>query len=557
MKARIISAVLVLAACFVLIYAAGSVSAGEKQVNITERSIFGDSAYADGIELGCGGFAGDSGSYRLAWESSYKFAEKGGEAEQETSFVKYKAAELKITESSYLQIESEPAIPTVLDIIEDGAAYEREGGRTAELMREIFTADAAENAAKLKAKCTKSTNNEIAVYLKDFLRYYPVNLSIYDGGTGKFLQFEDISNIGTENEESFAQLNRFFRIPVLEKQRSFYSFDLASNGKINFFMDFGNVNESGSDFTEEAFELYMRGYDTGTAFYMLFDAHIEYPADTASERADAVVDTSLIPGGYGIYRLPYGSQNGELSIGEPETVYSLDPKNYNEIVSISPDGENMLITVSDGKSIHAELISLKDMKAVQRIELPIFSGKTAAAENGLLKYVGHREVELTEGGSEAATLFYTNGCYCLLSYENGRYKSELSFTADEMNMGNETESLYSLGILGSLDSDASIRLAYDGSRLAVLGCCDILDQLCEFNSYENLTRYLRYSCALDVAVADSEGLRYYGRLDTNLSDFGESQNDSSLDGLDGNDEFFSDAPYSLTQPQREKLWIRL
>lgn len=557
MKARIISAVLVLAACFVLIYAAGSVSAGEKQVNITERTIFGDSAYADGVELGCGGFAGDSGSYRLAWESSYKFAAEESEVEQETSFVKYKATGLKILEGNYLQIESDPAIPTVLDIIEYGAAYETEGGTKAEFMREIFTADAAENAAKLKAKCTKPTNNEKAVYLKDFLRYYPVNLNIYDRGTGEFLQFEDISNLETENEESFAQLNRFFRIPVLEKQRRFYSFDLASNGKINFFMDFGNVNESGSDFTEEAFELYMRGYDSGSAFYMLFDAHIEYPADSARERADAVVDTSLIPGGYGIYRLPYESQSGELSVGEPETVYRLDPKNYNEIVSISPDGENMLITVRDGKSIHAELISLKDMKLVQRIELPIFSGKTADAENGLLKYVGHREVELTEGGAEAATLFYTDGCYCLLSYENGRYKSELSFTAEEMNMGNETESLYSLGILGSFDSDESIRLAYDGSRLTVLGCCDILDQLSGFDSYENLTRFLRYSCALDVAVADSEGLRYYGRLNTNLSDFGESKNGSSPDGLDGNDEFFSDSPYSLTQMQREKLWIRL
>lgn len=557
MKARIISSVLVLAACFVLIYAAGSVDAIEKQVNITERTIFGDSAYADGINVGCGGFAGDYGSYRLAWESSYKFAAEASEVEQETSFVKYKAAELRITESNDLQIESDPAIPTVLDIIEDAGAYENEGGRKAELMREIFTADAAENAVKLKAECTKPAKNEIAVHLKDFLRYYPVNLNIYDRRTGEFLQFEDISYIGTENEESFAQLNRFFRIPVLEKQRRFYSFDLGSNEKINFFMDFGNVNESGSDFTEEAFELYMRGYDTGTAFYMLFDAHIEYPADTARERAEAVADTSMISGGYGIYRLPYDSQSGELSVGELETVYHLDPKNYNEIVSISPDGENMLITVSDGKNIHAELISLKDMKLVQRIELPIFSGKTAAAENGLLKYVGHREVELTEGGSEAATLFYTDGCYCLLSYENGRYESELSFTAEEMNMGNEAEPLYSLGILGSLDSDESIRLAYDGSRLAVLGCCNILDQLSGFDSYEKLTRYLRYSCALDVAVADGEGLRYYGRLDTSLSDFGESQNGGSLDGLDGNDEFFSDAPYSITQPQREKLWLRL
>lgn len=81
MKARIISSVLVLAACFVLIYAAGSVDAIEKQVNITERTIFGDSAYADGINAGCGGFAGDYGSYRLAWESSYKFAAEASEVE--------------------------------------------------------------------------------------------------------------------------------------------------------------------------------------------------------------------------------------------------------------------------------------------------------------------------------------------------------------------------------------------------------------------------------------------------------------------------------------------
>ena len=169
MKARIISAVLVLAACFVLIYAAGSVSAGEKQVNITERTIFGDSAYAAGIELGCGGFAGDSGSYRLAWESSYKFAAEADEAEQKTSFVKYKSENYaENAKGSFLIAENAQEIPTILDIIEDGAAYENEDGTSAELMREVMTSEAAENAAKLKAECTKPAKNEMAVHLKDF-----------------------------------------------------------------------------------------------------------------------------------------------------------------------------------------------------------------------------------------------------------------------------------------------------------------------------------------------------------------------------------------------------
>lgn len=56
-----------------------------------------------------------------------------------------------------------------------------------------------------------------------------------------------------------------------------------------------------------------------------------------------MVDTSLIPGGYGIYRLPYDREK-EIFLSEKlEMVYALDPeKQYTDIYA-SPDGAKLFL----------------------------------------------------------------------------------------------------------------------------------------------------------------------------------------------------------------------
>lgn len=616
MKARIFSVLLAFAACFVLMYAAGSVSAVEKKAEITETTLFGDSAYADGIEVGFGGFAGDYGSYRLAWESSYSFAADKENAKQETRFVKYKDSGYSSKREARVRIETDPAIPMVLDIAED---YENGELSDDGIPSELLSDNAWENAKKVKEKFTKEYNNEAGLYIKDFFKYYPIDFNATNGTTGHYLQFESYSGIASDVMEMFNEVNRFFRIPVLEKQRVFYSFDVGANGKISAYAQYGNFNESGSKHTDEAFEFDMQGLDAGDAFYMTFDAHIEHPADKASESREEVVDTSLIPGGYGIYRLPYDAQKGEFYTDRLETVYCLDPKNYNEIVSISPDGKKLLLTVSDGTKVWAEVVRLSDMSLEQQIELMDFSGIKSAenAENAgnavSIKYLSVRDVEFAsrnadsadaaDGGiqesqakaadsdvkdsqekaAQSAKLFYDSGKFCLLTYQDGSYEKEMGFDVEPMDLrsriksentesgstkeesggnGTDAEAAYSLGILdnlNSLNAEEITKISYDGSRLSITGYRRIDDEFSDIfgHFYDNF-----YLCQLDVALADKNGLKYYGRLDTNMADFNDaSAAEAMLNPYYNNTEeiegFFSKHRDAFVQPQREKLWIRL
>ena len=55
------------------------------------------------------------------------------------------------------------------------------------------------------------------------------------------------------------------------------------------------------------------------------------------------MDLSLIPGGYGIYKLPYDRERDVFLSGELEMVYALDPALHYVDMHLSPDGQKLLL----------------------------------------------------------------------------------------------------------------------------------------------------------------------------------------------------------------------
>jgi len=149
------------------------------------------------------------------------------------------------------------------------------------------------------------------IHLKDYYDYYPIGGSVEVAGVE--VSFDTWA---LEHEESFPMakaahkaINEYFCIPVLENDTEYIS--LRKD-------DVGNINGRGS------------GSGNSDNFYLWSDALILPDAVyfTINNRSSEgkLVDTSLIPGGYGIYRLPYTMENGEgkIQFDELSTVKSLD-----------------------------------------------------------------------------------------------------------------------------------------------------------------------------------------------------------------------------------------
>ena len=130
---------------------------------------------------------------------------------------------------------------------------------------------------------------EAEIYLKDYVELYPYSIQLYLPGTDIYRNPEWSNETVKQEQERYVieKINDFFRIPVLEEER--HSISIGKNQQ-------GEIYHTGSGNGESDF-FYMWTFNAlaEDALYITFDTH---------SRDGVVVDTSLIPGGYGIYRLP-------------------------------------------------------------------------------------------------------------------------------------------------------------------------------------------------------------------------------------------------------------
>lgn len=482
MKLRRIAAALVIVSLGAASFTFAAVRGQMADCRITEKTIVGDAAAAAGLSASFGMGLQN----QLYWRNVYTYggADDGADV-QETAFSRKNPFPAdKKGPVPYVRLTGYMTSGNALDdILTDPAeGYPIRQELLAQVRQEFFTAGAAERVQEIKRALPADGETTQDLKLKDIFRYYPIEGDLT--GTSIWAASLDNAVYASENPAKLWQdINRFLRIPIPETESSGFSVGKYPDGSLNFNYYQGKENCSQQ---EDHFDFHNIACSTSDAVYFTFNTH--------TDDGD-VVDTSLIPGGYGIYRLPYDREK-EIFLSEKlEMVYALDPeKQYTDIYA-SSDGAKLFL-VSQAARLAA--VGVKEVQATAEI----IDVRTMQCD---------RREEIV--CSEDAALGYDAGDYlifrglrelCLYTYQNGSYKKELMLADVDFRKP----------ALRNLFYDNRCRTAYDGKWLSILGEAEL-----DIEDDDNTMWLWGTAGTVEVAVLDASGLAYYGTLRSNMQDF--------------------------------------
>lgn len=482
MKLRRIAAALVIVSLGAASFTFTAVRGQMADCRITEKTIVGDAAAAAGLSASFGMGLQN----QLYWRNVYTYggADDGADV-QETAFSRKNPFPAdKKGPVPYVRLTGYMTSGNALDdILTDPAeGYLIRQELLAQVRQEFFTTGAAERVQEIKRALPADGETTQNLKLKDIFRYYPIEGDLT--GTSIWAASLDNAVYASENPAKLWQdINRFLRIPIPETESSGFSVGKYPDGSLNFNYYQGKENCSQQ---EDHFDFHSIACSTPDAVYFTFNTH--------TDDGD-VVDTSLIPGGYGIYRLPYDREK-EIFLSEKlEMVYALDPKKQYTDIYASPDGAKLFLVSQAARlaavgvkevQATAEIIDVRTMQCDRREEI-VCSADTALGYDA-------GDYLIFRGRSEL----------CLYTYQDGSYKKELMLTDVDFRKP----------ALRNLFYDNRCRTAYDGKRLSILGEADF-----DIEDDDNTMWLWETAGTVEVAVLDASGLVYYGTLRSNMQDF--------------------------------------
>lgn len=409
-----------------------------------------------------------------------------------------------------------PIFPELRQLTERQAAREltESDGKTLALIEEFFTADGMQTLLSLddrlpKASDANKVTPEPSINLKmnEVLRYYPLSGTVV-GAKGKAASFDLMSGIFPQSKQAdgslWEDINRFFRIPMLPNESMGCEVTRFSAEDDDLYVEPKGWNAMVGVPGEDHFAFAMTFCAADDAIYFTFDPHTEN---------GELVDLSLIPGGYGIYKLPYDRERDVFLSGELEMVYALDPALHYVDMHLSPDGQKLLlereersVMAADSETFAQLVPEPDDEEAYYEVKLTAetidFTRMEAEGSQEVLR--GLDSVSCRDGGDY---LVFSDGTsrMCVLSYADGRYERTLSL--ENLRLDN--------GLTETLPTYSLMRESYyDGERLVLAGLSYV--ELTDTSAYG---AYADYSGGVDVAVYDANGLAYYGKLTSNLQEW--------------------------------------
>ena len=480
MKLRRIAAAVMILSLGAASFTFTAVHGQMRDCRITERTIVGDAFAAAGLNASFGmGLRG-----KLVY--TYGGADDGADVQETTFSRKNPFPADQKGPVPYVRLTGYMTTSSTLDFLLTDPA---EGDPTRQALleqvrQEFFTTGAAERVQEIKQILPANGEQTQDLKLKDLFRYYPIEGDL----TGTTIWAASLDNAVFASEDSaklWQDLNRFLRIPIPETESSGFSVGKYPDGSLNFNYYPWKENQS---LAEEHFDFHSIACSTQDAVYFTFDTHTD---------DGHVVDTSLIPGGYGIYRLPYDREEDAFRSDKLETVYPLDSQKEYTNLYASPDGAKLFLVsqkavpaASGGKEIRvtAEIIDARTMRCERREEI-------------------FRSADTALGYDAGDYLVFGDSWHqlCLYAYQNGSYEKQLMLT----------DVPYRRAAIQSLFYDSSYcRTAYDGERLSILYAADV-----DAEDSEETVYTWEAAGTVDVAVLNASGLAYYGTLQTNLQDF--------------------------------------
>lgn len=279
--------------------------------------------------------------------------------------------------------------------------------------------------------------------------------------------------------------HEFFKIPVLENDATIISIEKDENGElIGWAMlsaggGFGSGNIDIPHFAES------ENYDSFqfNTYYFVGDGDVYLTFNTHSYN-QKVVDTSHIPGGYGIYYFPYDLEKEEIYPEQLQMVYALDPNI--DVVDLTRDarGENLLLFTMEEAELYMSVIDIQTMTLVEKFNL----SETREDAWGIDYYV-------TE---EDYVVIVTYADVIVFSIdESGKYKKELEVCHESLNTFLPEDDIYN-------DAYLQYGTVYDWNGEQLL----FADNLYNLNGYLGTNFY--------VGVMDANGLQYFATYETSL-----------------------------------------
>lgn len=216
---------------------------------------------------------------------------------------------------------------------------------------------------ELKAEAT-TTGEKAGTQVRfcDYFEYYPVTVNIALPGIhigwqhgfgaderGKY-SFEGISPL--RGQGVINALNEFLRIPV--KESDVREITVFPN-------EYGNFSYQSSQ--GNSFDFWFNFVRTENDIYFTFENEI----NAGHENKRELVDTSLIPGGYGIYSLPYTED--DIKYEELRTVYSIPSDATAESLSVDEERKEIYLGLHENEKFILHIIDMDTMTDKTAIEL--------------------------------------------------------------------------------------------------------------------------------------------------------------------------------------------
>lgn len=421
------------------VYAFHDASQPRDEVIVSEHLRYGDAAAAEGLSLEMH----TTYDYHLFWDIAYTAAQP------ENTQTAFRAS----AKRDYGDLDYAPMGLTLMEELDawryddftDVDPAELSGLTLAyrELWQEV---PAGEERAK-------------EITLKDYIDYYPMGGEVdLPGGNVLFFQ-EEIYDENSVN--AYAAFNEYFKIPVLENETRYISLGKDANGNI--------CSRGGGTGNSDHYNIWTRCVTLPDAVY--------FTLNNRSNQGE-LIDMSLVPGGFGIYRLPYTVTDGvnEVDFENLSTAKSLDEEFDITFMLADEPQEKIILIGKLGGEIRMLVIDAGSMETLQDILI---------ADDSESCWLYH-------DGGDFLTLALDNNRLALVErQENGEYL--LRFVIDDPAHG---EWYY---------RHDQLAWAWNGEKLAMSG----------FRAFDDINN--RYVADFFYAVYDETGLLCFVDCDSSLS----------------------------------------
>lgn len=304
------------------------------------------------------------------------------------------------------------------------------------------------------------------IHIADYYQYYPISGTLNLPGLEKIKWNDTYSAVlrQTNLDEEYKHI-----IDTMKVFQDYFKIPVRSNDTMEIQV---RVNSQG-DVTSTR-----TGYGTDTLYSIETESVVTedtcYFTFGTRSWDGQYVDTSQIPGGYGIYALPY-SKDGAL-LDQMSTVYPLDPKTQIESMKLSSDQSRLFLFTEETDGYYFTEIKLETMETIQKLNLNVngFLGHMLHVTDDYFAFCG------TDSSDASGYRIFSRG-------ESGQFKFDFLLPSPK---GEERDYF-------NFYSEAAF--AYDGERAALTGTA---------------VSTSHWGSAFTVAVYDKTGMLYCGEYNT-------------------------------------------